>query len=116
MCDQTQAIAILSEVCVLCNPVLGNRISDAYLYGSYARGDYDRDSDIDIFIAVDMDADEISIFRRNISEITSGMSLKHDITVSVAVEPAKQFAQYVNVLPYYKNVVKEGIRYAGARS
>lgn len=112
MCNQSQAVAILSEVYTSCNPIFGNTIKDAYLYGSYARGDYHAGSDIDILLTVDMEADAISSLRNSIAVITSELSLKHDITVSVTVKPYTQFLQYVDVLPYYKNVLREGIRYA----
>ena len=112
MCNQSQAIVILGEVYAACNPVFGNAIKDAYLYGSYARGDYHEESDIDILLAVDLTPDMISKLRNNIGLITSDLSLKHDITVSVTVKPFSQFKQYADVLPYYKNVLVEGIRYA----
>ena len=112
MCNQLQAISILGEVYRACNPVLSNGIQDAYLYGSYARGDYDNDSDIDILLAVNMTAEEISEVRRNVSMMTSDLSLRYDITISVVIEPVSRFVRYANVLPYYKNVIKEGIRYA----
>lgn len=112
MCNQSQAIAILGEVYTSCMPVFGNAIKDAYLYGSYARGDYHEESDIDILLTVDLEPDAISLLRNNIGVITSELSLKHDITVSVTVKPLAQFTQYADVLPYYKNVLREGIRYA----
>ena len=112
MCNQSQAIAILGEVYAVCNPVFGNAIKDAYLYGSYARGDYHAESDIDILLAVDLEPEVISKLRNRIGLITSDLSLKHDVTVSVTVKPFAQFRQYADVLPYYKNVLGEGIRYA----
>ena len=111
MCNQNQAIAILGEVYTSCNPIFGNAITDAYLYGSYARGDYHAESDIDILLTVDLKPEEIANLRNRVGLITSDLSLKHDITVSVAVKPLDQFLQYANILPYYKNVLKEGIRY-----
>ena len=112
MCNQSQAIAILGEVYTLCNPIFGNAISDAYLYGSYARGDYHAESDIDILLAVDLTPEAISKLRNRLALITSELSLEHDVTVSVTVKPLAQFRQYSDVLPYYKNVLREGIRYA----
>ncbi len=111
MCNQSQAIAILGEVYAFCNPIFGNVIRDAYLYGSYARGDYHSESDIDILLTVDLEADAISTLRNSIAIVTSELSLKHDITVSVAVKPYAQFIRYLEVLPYYKNILEEGIRY-----
>ena len=112
MCSQSQAIAILGEVYTTCNPILGNAITDAYLYGSYARGDYHAESDIDILLTVDLTPEAISKLRSRLAIITSELSLEHDITVSVTVKPLVQFKQYADVLPYYKNVLREGIRYA----
>ena len=112
MCNQNQAIVILGEVYAACNPVFGNAIKDAYLYGSYARGDFHVESDIDILLAVDLEQEAISRLRNRIGLITSDLSLKHDVTVSVTVKPFAQFRQYADVLPYYRNVLGEGIRYA----
>lgn len=112
MCNQSQAIAILGEIYTICNPILGNAIADAYLYGSYARGDYHAESDIDILLTVNLNPDEISKMRNSIGLVTSDLSLKHDITVSVTVKPMSQFQQFADILPYYQNVLKEGIRYA----
>ena len=111
MCNQNQAIAILGEVYASCNPIFGNAITGAYLYGSYARGDYHAESDIDILLTVNLAPEAIADLRNSVGLITSDLSLKHDITVSVAVKPLDQFLRYANILPYYKNVLKEGIRY-----
>lgn len=95
------------------NKVFPCGINDAYLYGSYARNDYDDESDIDILLTVDMDYLEIAKYRSQISEIASDLSLENDVLVSVAIKPLEQFRRYSSVLPYYQNVLKEGIRYAG---
>ena len=112
MCNQSQAIAILGEVYAVCNPIFGNTITDAYLYGSYARGDYHAESDIDILLTVDLASDAISKLRNTLAHAVSELSLEHDITVSVTVKPLSQFKQYANILPYYMNILREGIRYA----
>lgn len=112
MCTQNQAIGILGEVYNSCNHIFDNTVKDAYLYGSYARGDYHSESDVDILLTVDMSPAEISRFRNAVATVTSNLSLKHDITVSVTVKPLEQFLRFADVLPYYKNVVGEGIRYA----
>lgn len=112
MCDQRQAIGILGEVYAACNPIFQNAIAGAWLYGSYARGDYHAESDIDILLTVELTPEVISSLRSRVGFVTSELSLKHDVTVSVTVKAAAQFRQYANVLPYYRNVLREGIRYA----
>lgn len=50
MCDKNAAIQIMNEVVERAKAMpWGDSFVDAYLFGSYARGDYDDESDIDIF-------------------------------------------------------------------
>ena len=112
MCTQNQALYRLGEVYRFCNPIFQNAVQDAFLYGSYARGDQHAESDVDILLTVDMDQREIAKCRSAVAAVTSDLSLKHDITVSVTVKPLEQFRRFADVLPYYKNVLGEGIRYA----
>ena len=101
MCTRNQAEEILHSVYHACSPIFG-RIHDAYLYGSYARGDFNPESDIDILLTVDLEQAEIAKHRNDVAKVTSRLSLEHDITVSVTVKPLEQFQRYQNgaaVLP-----------------
>ena len=82
MCTRNQAEEILHSVYHACSPIFG-RIHDAYLYGSYARGDFNSESDIDILLTVDLEQAEIAKHRNDVAKVTSRLSLEHDITVSV---------------------------------
>ena len=104
MCTRNQAEEILHSVYHACSPIFG-RIHDAYLYGSYARGDFNSESDIDILLTVDLEQAEIAKHRNDVAKVTSRLSLEHDITVSVTVKPLEQFRRYQTALPYYRNVV-----------
>ena len=106
------AASIFKEVCQRCKTVLDSKMCDAYLYGSYARGDYNKWSDIDILITVDSDYLAIEKYSDVIADISSELSLKYDITLSVTMKPIDQFKRYADVLPYYANVIKEGIKYS----
>ena len=105
MCNKNEALQILREVYSQCQPVLP--ITDAYLYGSYARGDYDTESDVDILLISSLPADEIWPRRRKVSSIANDISTDHDVSVSVCVRSKDQFKTSV---PLYSNIAKDGIR------
>ena len=107
MCNQTEAIRIMKEVFHDCEKVLP--VNDAYLYGSYARGDYRQDSDLDIMLISPLPESDIRKHRREIYDLVGALCLDHDITISVSVRSQEQFKP--DALPYYKNVITEGIRY-----
>lgn len=106
------AVSIVREVYNECSKIFPGGVHDAYLYGSYARGDFDSESDVDILLTIDTDGVEIAKYRNALAEVTSKLSLRHDITVSVTAKPLLQFQQYSAILPFYRNVLQEGIRYA----
>ena len=112
MCTQSEAVQIFREAYLACSKALNGKVTNGYLYGSYARGDFHEDSDIDILLTVDMTAEELMKYRHAVSVINSDLSMEHDVTVSVTVKPLEQFTRYADTLPYYKNVLKEGIAYA----
>ena len=112
MCTRSRAFEILKNVYHASDPILEHSIHDAILFGSYARGDFNAESDIDILLTVDLMQEQITSHRRAVSGVASMLSLDHDITVSVHVVPLAQFRRYADFLPFYQNVLKEGIRYA----
>ena len=108
MCDRKEAIDILKKVYDQCVEVLP--IADAYLYGSYARGDFDSESDVDIMLISALSPDEIWPHRRRISRIANALSTDHGVSVSVCVRSREQFQP--QSMPYYRNVMNDGIRYS----
>ena len=106
MCDRNEALSILDEAVERCSKVLP--IKDAYLYGSYARGDNRADSDVDIMLITSLPEKEISSRSWQVSEIVGDMCIDHDVTVSVSVRSHERFRQ--QALPYYQNIAAEGIR------
>ena len=60
MCTQSQALTILGEVYQQCSQRFPCQIKDAYLYGSYARGDFHAESDVDILLLWQINVDKSS--------------------------------------------------------
>ena len=111
MCTQEQAITILGEIYNTCRSIFDCDIAEAYLYGSYARGDFTKESDIDILLTVKADRTAIYEHRYLIASLSSDLSLKHNVTISIIVKPHDEFVLYSDTLPFYTNILKEGIKY-----
>ena len=90
--------------------VLGNKLDKVILYGSYARGDYDNESDIDFFILADVPQDEAGKWRSHIRDRISGIDMEYDLFVSLHVTGCEVFYRFVDILPYYANVIRDGIK------
>lgn len=79
------------------------------LYGSYARGDFTNESDIDIMILLNCNKEEVKKYRRQITTLASRMSLKNDIEISLLLRDRETFENMENILPFYRNVAREGV-------
>ena len=109
MCGINALNSLLEETGTQLRKIFGSRLDSVILYGSYARGDYDESSDIDVMALIDMDKTELSKYRRKISSFANEMDLKYDVLLSVKLQDKYTFDKYRSVLPYYSNVLKEGV-------
>lgn len=78
------------------------------LYGSYARGDFNEDSDIDILVLLDKERATMDDWKKVISSL-SAISLDHGVYVSPYVSSKKAWAGH-RANPFYENVNREGIQ------
>ena len=89
--------------------LLGDRVKKIILYGSYARGDYKQSSDIDIMILTDLNFEEIEKYRDEISDIAFDIELESGIVISPVIKNVDRYNERVNIVPFFKNVQKEGV-------
>ena len=80
------------------------------LFGSYARGDAEPGSDIDVLLLVDASRQDISARNWQVGNLAAELLLDYGIVVSPIVENRDYFNKNVNVLPFYRNVEREGVR------
>lgn len=89
--------------------LLGKRLKKVILYGSYARGDYDKNSDIDIMILTDFSDDEIIEYRKKVRDLACDLEMENDVMISPLLRNINKFEKRVDVIPFYYNVQKEGV-------
>ena len=111
MLSQEQVKGLVREAFEMCRQQMP--VKSCWLYGSYARGDFDDESDVDILMSVSVPEEELRKYRHAVADINSKLSLKYDITVSITVKTEENFVKYSRFVPYYKNVLREGQLYAG---
>jgi uncharacterized protein len=88
--------------------LLGDKLIKVILYGSYARGDYNLESDIDFVLMSELTESEIPLYNDKLGEILSRLSINYGILVTIIIISSDSFNKYKDVMPFYMNLVKEG--------
>lgn len=89
--------------------IFGDALVQVILYGSYARGDFDEESDIDIVALVRCDRETISSKTYAMAEFSSDLDLTFGIMVSPSALPYDEYQRCLNDVPYYSNIAREGV-------
>ena len=79
------------------------------MYGSYARGDYNDQSDIDIMLLVDLTVAEMDAYADQLSELGFEYNVDYDIWMMPVVKNKQHFEKWVEAYPFYANVQREGV-------
>ncbi len=113
MDNELEIKKITDELSFSLKELFGKDLKRIILYGSYARGDYDHESDIDVFILVDIDQRELAMYQKYLVEISTNISLKYDVLISLHEQDLSTFEKWRDVLPFYQNVINEGVVISG---
>ena len=102
---------VIEEFVIEINKILGNRARKIILYGSYARGDFNKNSDIDIMVLTDLEDHEISKCREKVSGIAYDVEANNGFiaVLSPIIKNINKFNYWLEALPFYMNVEKEGV-------
>ena len=85
--------------------ILKNNLSKLIVYGSYARGDYKENSDIDVMILTPLSKEEIEQVENSIFDL----ELESGIVINPVLENEAHYRYWLGALPFYDNVEKAGI-------
>lgn len=89
--------------------IFGDRLKAVILYGSYARGDFDSESDIDIMVLLDLPAEQMAEARKKMRSVADVLDLKYDCVISSTFQSYDSFESYKSVSPFYQNVERDGV-------
>ena len=89
--------------------IFGNRAKKVILYGSYARGDFNKHSDIDLIVLTDIPNEEMGEYKNKIWDYAYDIDLNYDIILSVLVKNIDSFNKWLDFSSFYINVQKDGV-------
>ena len=111
---QPELKQLLDELIQHIIPIFDKKLKRVILFGSYARGDYDAESDIDVMFLIDDEAKILSSkYRKPVRRIISDIDLKYGVLLCSVLQNEHDFYTCVNSIPFYQNVEKEGITLYG---
>ena len=113
MCTKSELQVVLNRVRSVSEQLYGSKLNKIILYGSYARGDNTEESDIDIMIVLNCEKDEVRRLRSMTSEMASDISLEQEVFLSILLRDKKHFEENRDFLPFYRNIVAEGVEIYG---
>lgn len=113
MCTKSELKIVTDEINSELVRLLGEKISRIILFGSYARGDYTLESDVDIMVILNCPKDEALSYRKQISKVASRVGLKNDIMISLLMRDKESFDSQKSILPFYRNIEREGVAIYG---
>ena len=72
--------------------IYGSHVRQIILYGSYARGDFQSDSDVDIMILVDKSDLELKAYAQQLSYMTYDFNMNHDLDIKTIAKSESHFS------------------------
>ena len=85
----------------------GERLAQVILYGSYARGDFHEESDMDFWVVLKDEEIEVGREVLKLSMALSPLNLTYGIIISKHPTTSKQYL--TSPFTFYQNVRREGI-------
>lgn len=90
------------------NKIIGKKLSKIIVYGSYARGDYNCNSDVDIMILVKMSNSDIKKIENQVYDLAFEIEMNTGIDISPIIKNESEYEYWLDTLPFYKNISDEG--------
>ncbi|MBI4314118.1 MAG: nucleotidyltransferase domain-containing protein [Candidatus Omnitrophica bacterium] len=104
--DKTTIKTLMDELKAGLQAIYGDRLRGLYLYGSYARGEADPESDMDVLIVLER-YDLYSAEIGRTSQLISSLCLKYSVSVSRVFVSEEKWRSYDS--PFLRNTRAEAV-------
>ena len=101
--------SLLSVVVSHAKAEFGSKLNSVILFGSYARGDYDDESDIDIMILADIDHGDVNSYTYRLRDRIYRLEIENGCVLSLCTVPQATYDRFKDSLLFYRNVANEGV-------
>ncbi|WP_425059047.1 hypothetical protein SCACP_37000 [Sporomusa carbonis] len=109
--QESRVNIIMNEIVAKMKDLFGSALRQVILFGSYARGEQDEYSDMDIMVLVDIDDNDLKQYNTKIAELMTDISIRYGVLPSIIDKNYQHFQRWVPYLPFYRNVKTEGIEF-----
>lgn len=87
--------------------IMESKLTKVIVYGSYARGDYNSSSDVDVMILIKMSDNEIKKIENQVYDLAFDIEMDTGVDISPIIKNEEQYEYWLDTLPFYKNIHEE---------
>ncbi len=102
---------VMDEVIARVKNTFGSHLRQVILFGSYARGEQEEYSDMDIMVLVNLTDEELKRYNDDMAAIMTDISIQYGVLPSIIDKNYDHFNHWIPYLPFYQNVKTEGIEF-----
>jgi predicted nucleotidyltransferase len=98
---------LLSELENCLKNLFKDDLKKIILFGSYAKGNYDSESDLDIMVLIKHDS--LRQYKHDVTKIALDLTIKYSILPSIMLENEQEYNKNIHRQFLFKNIENEGI-------
>lgn len=83
------------------------KLDKIILFGSYARGEYDNESDIDLLVLID--DEEPKKYNDEIVDFEVDLTIKYGVLPSIILRNTSYYNENKEIIPFFRDVTNEGV-------